>query len=234
MRRVAVILALLAFGAAAQIGVAYALALRAWEVADDPWPRELMMGGWPGPVPDEWKKEPGGIIIHPQRVTSMSSVAWDWQALSGRGNATMYQFNAWRMGWPFRSLGAYRHGQRPDLGRIFREPPAWTPRWQAEWIKGYVQPPAKAGDPPRVWPMYPIWSGFALNTLIFAAVPAGVWWVAGWARRSRRRQRGMCVACGYELAGLAMCPECGTLRSGDKQMSKWQIEDEVIAGKSKP
>jgi hypothetical protein len=28
-------------------------------------------------------------------------------------------------------------------------------------------------------------------------------------RHASRRRRGRCVGCGYELKGLAVCPECG-------------------------
>jgi len=40
------------------------------------------------------------------------------------------------------------------------------------------------------------------------AYPAGL--LVGWARRRRRRGRGLCVRCGYDLrASGARCPECG-------------------------
>ncbi len=29
-------------------------------------------------------------------------------------------------------------------------------------------------------------------------------------KRARRRRRGLCVKCKYQVAGLATCPECGT------------------------
>jgi hypothetical protein len=61
----------------------------------------------------------------------------------------------------------------------------------------------------------PIVSGLALDTL-FYAVP---WWLIfvtpGAIRRWRRRRRGRCAGCGYDLAGLVVdngvrtCPECG-------------------------
>lgn len=211
MRRVLAIVALLAFGAAAQVGIAYGLVFaRQWEVVDDPWPQELL-GRWPGPVPRDWKKQPSGIIVHPQRRFSTWSVAWDWQSFQGSGDDWRYELNAWRIGWPFRALGAYRHAEKHLLGVSYDEirDKNWRPAWNQMWLMGYVQRAAKPGDPPRVWPLYPIVPGFVLNTVIHAAVGAGVWWGAGWMRRARRRRRGLCEGCGYELAGLAMCPECG-------------------------
>lgn len=210
MRRVVAILALLAFAAAAQVGVAYGLVFaRQWEIVDDPWPQELLMDGWPGPVPPRWKQSPEGIVVHPQRLFSNRTVAWEWESLHGRVDLTTLEMNTWRMGWPVRSLAAYRHLRILPNARQTTELVKWRAGWLQAWMNGHVQRPAKPGDPPRVWPMYPIWSGLVLNTLIFAAVPAGVWWVGRQAKRAWRRRRGLCTRCGYELVGLAMCPECG-------------------------
>ena len=61
-------------------------------------------------------------------------------------------------------------------------------------------------------PLRPIPLAFAADAALYGAVLASpvlafrVW------RRVRRRRRGRCVACGYDLSGLApggACPECG-------------------------
>ena len=62
-----------------------------------------------------------------------------------------------------------------------------------------------------VLPLRPIWPGFAINTLFYAAI---LWLViAGRSalRRLIRRKRGLCVSCGYDLryADHDACPECG-------------------------
>lgn len=58
-------------------------------------------------------------------------------------------------------------------------------------------------------PLRPVWPGFAVN----AALYAGVCWVLlatpGFVVRWRRRRNGRCPACGYDLAGLDRCSECG-------------------------
>ncbi|MEZ6241931.1 MAG: hypothetical protein R3B57_02710 [Phycisphaerales bacterium] len=58
-------------------------------------------------------------------------------------------------------------------------------------------------------PLRPIWPGFAIDAVFYA----GVCWVMlaapGVVVRWRRRRRGRCPACGYDLAGLDACPECG-------------------------
>ena len=66
---------------------------------------------------------------------------------------------------------------------------------------------------PRALPWRPIWSGMALNVAVFGLA----WWGLITAPAAlvmwRRRQRGVCEGCGYELRGLPLparvCPECG-------------------------
>lgn len=58
-------------------------------------------------------------------------------------------------------------------------------------------------------PLFPLWPGFALNTLVFAAGIAVLWHVPAGARRMGRRRSGRCLTCGYTVEGLTICPECG-------------------------
>ncbi len=50
--------------------------------------------------------------------------------------------------------------------------------------------------------------GFLLNTMIYASLPALVM-TAFHLRTQRRRRQSRCPACGYPIAGLPTCPECG-------------------------
>jgi len=66
----------------------------------------------------------------------------------------------------------------------------------------------------RALPYRPIWTGFIVN----AACYAGVWFIAlggiGYIRRERRRCRGRCERCAYDLTGIGFfqpCPECGCM-----------------------
>ncbi|MCZ6736067.1 MAG: hypothetical protein O7C65_09780 [Planctomycetota bacterium] len=66
-------------------------------------------------------------------------------------------------------------------------------------------------------PLRPIWPGFAINTLFYAAI---LWLpIRGpfALRRLIRRERGLCVVCGYDLrhADHDACPECGWRRETD-------------------
>ncbi len=63
----------------------------------------------------------------------------------------------------------------------------------------------------KVVPLRPLWPGFAVNSLFYAAI---LWLpIRGpfALRRHIRRKRGLCVACGYDIRGTAqmICSECG-------------------------
>jgi hypothetical protein len=59
-------------------------------------------------------------------------------------------------------------------------------------------------------PLRPLWPGFLVDTAFWGGAAFIVWSVPGFVRRRARRRRGRCVRCGYELKGLAVCPECGS------------------------
>ncbi len=80
---------------------------------------------------------------------------------------------------------------------------------------------ANPDGPPKnhLLPIDPVWPGFAYNALAFGggawallAAPSLVGLVFGTKRR--RRRRGLCVACGYDMRGLDACPECGRAIEG--------------------
>jgi hypothetical protein len=62
----------------------------------------------------------------------------------------------------------------------------------------------------------PLFPGFAINTIFYAAVLWGGLWVVFAVpvklRKRRRIKRGQCASCGYSLRGtphVEKCPECG-------------------------
>ena len=61
-----------------------------------------------------------------------------------------------------------------------------------------------------VLPLRPIWPGFAINTVLYAAV---LWLLLTWPGRLRRflRLRGsLCPTCAYPIGTNDVCTECGT------------------------
>ena len=65
----------------------------------------------------------------------------------------------------------------------------------------------------RVLPLGIIWSGFALNTLVFAATGFCLVGALRYSRLAFRVGAGHCPGCAYDLRGAAhdRCPECGRL-----------------------
>jgi hypothetical protein len=64
----------------------------------------------------------------------------------------------------------------------------------------------------RPLPPVPVLLGFLLNTVLYAAVIAATcvpFFLVRRVRCARRCARGLCTRCGYNLAGLMQCPECG-------------------------
>jgi hypothetical protein len=66
---------------------------------------------------------------------------------------------------------------------------------------------------PRVLPLRPIWPGFAINTIFYAAMLWLLWVAPGKIRRFIRIRGHRCPACGYQIApggGIGpVCSECG-------------------------
>src|SRR5262249_32247610 len=105
-------------------------------------------------------------------------------------------------GWPCLALW----GAADDLGR--------GTTWKREWlIKSPLKPVGltKHRDGWRDLPAKPIWPGFAINTIFYAAVLWLPFAALGRIRRSRRTKRGLCPTCAYDLRGgrHSACPECG-------------------------
>ncbi len=58
-------------------------------------------------------------------------------------------------------------------------------------------------------PYAPIWPGFAVNTILYAAI---LWLLICGPfalRRFIRVKRGLCPACAYPMGESAVCSECG-------------------------
>ena len=70
-------------------------------------------------------------------------------------------------------------------------------------------------DAPVVLPTRVLWLGFLGNTALTVAVLLTATLGFRWLRATRRRKRGQCLACGYDLQGQRAdgCPECGSGRT---------------------
>lgn len=136
----------------------------------------------PGPEPPGWAALP-----EPDPTNSVFNPFFE--IAEGRGwprPAFMYRFS--------NTEGTSKHPAGPVRGGFELQPNS-TGAWYDPWVLPYR----------------PIWSGLLIDTAVFTVLWMLVFLVPIALVRRRRRRRGACVACGYDLAGTTgdRCPECG-------------------------
>lgn len=135
-------------------------------------------------------------------------------------------------GFPMRSL----YYERTGFARYFDGDDEGSLNMITGWTDGIWIPWRKPSyfyygfQPGCVLPTLPVWPGFAVNTAIYGVLI----WLVGFGpfalRRTLRRRRGRCVRCGYDVAGLTKCPECGACAS----LSKRRTGEPAEAGGRNP
>lgn len=105
-----------------------------------------------------------------------------------------------RAGWPWLALEGQWHR---DASRSPNPGPA-TSRWAVIIPALYVR--ADRLFLPRMLLFRPMWPGFVINTLVFAAAVAMPFLL----RAVVRKLRGRCIACGYPIGESPVCTECGS------------------------
>ncbi len=143
-----------------------------------------------------------------EEIQTSRAVTESWDTRSGPavGIATI-----WHIGVPWRSM------QILDLGWVGEKAERQAIWWgsTSSIEKGWrFEYPFRSHIIGLALQPLPI--GFALNTLVYAAGLWGVRYGPGRIRRFNRRRRGLCVTCGYDIAGLPRCPECGAVDSRQK------------------
>ncbi len=134
-------------------------------------------------------------------------VWWPPQAVSA--HVTSYGIAA---GWPSLALSTCRTTKFHAINEEdWRD---WTPvlSWGVLWDhNAFEREDSRTTLAPRIFPLRPIWPGFAINTVFYASY---IWMLTlcpRTARRMIRRKRSLCIKCGYDLRGAEheVCPECG-------------------------
>lgn len=91
--------------------------------------------------------------------------------------------------------------------------PIYAPSYTCRTVDGIaLQPASRLAHrwlDPRILPVRPLWAGFAINTVFYAAI-GGIFTGSLFALRHHvRRRKGLCPACAYPTSGSAVCSECG-------------------------
>lgn len=114
-----------------------------------------------------------------------------------------------RVGWPMSAMAWYDYSDT-----VQKDAPPLARAWWMGIDLGRPMPATPPGS--KTWrvtprlPIRPLWPGFAVNSLALAAIFFMLLTGAHAIRRSRRRRQSRCEHCGYQLASLTTCPECGS------------------------
>jgi hypothetical protein len=163
---------------------------------------------WPIDVPDDWPAPRFGAVGWAPGVSGTR--AW-FEHYSGGGRipAVTPYYGAGRshVGLPLAAL-SYEDAftETPpalDLG-VWR---MGIPLWHGEY-----------GIERRL-PVMIRWPGFVIDTLFWGAMWLALLAAIRSLRARCRSKRGLCARCRYELAGLTVCPECGTPDSRSPSLS---------------
>ena len=121
---------------------------------------------------------------------------------------------SWGIGWRS-TMELYIHGENAIIEAGF---PLACVAGEFGSISGFGQPeiywaraligwelPKRYPKPHRPFPTQPLWLGFTVNTLFFAALL----WLPFPMQRWIRVRRGLCPKCAYPMGESAVCSECG-------------------------
>jgi hypothetical protein len=160
------------------------------------------------------------LARHGERVKSLPGQPW-WPSEAVDPTSPPWPSYGVASGWPALAFSAWRTTnviEASDQSRLYYDPVyhwgfAWGPRFPYRPAAGEVD------EIPLVFPLRPIWSGFALNTMFYAL--AAFLFIRGACtmRRRSRRRHGLCVRCAYPLTGnvTGRCPECGRTHIDDRR-----------------
>jgi len=175
---------------------------------------------WPDRAPATWP-ERCDYVAHSLSISAHSTIAsFDQPNLNG----TYYEMRVQRVGFPIPTL-VYSS----CLERTYTAPPTPVPpiAFATQYPSGnripiyeyydYSRGPGYDGIGPNSFrrpnflPIRPLWRGFLINTLFYAAILYTLLVTKRSLTYSRRYIKHRCPTCGYDLKGLSTCPECGKL-----------------------
>lgn len=187
--------------------------------------------GWLWPAPAEWGKpdqyqvQRNWLSTIEMAATSKSVInssaasASDTsapQSFHNQMNAGLQQRSA--CGWPvwmFEVRDPPNYGEQPLRFAFAAWHFEYRPQRAAFLIFPAARTPAGSVSMAKSLPTRIYWPGLAVNTIFFGVLFLVMFILPGRAKIARRRRLGLCLACGYDLAGLARCPECGLAAGGE-------------------
>lgn len=155
------------------------------------WGRPMHIPGWAGPYVRSWEAR-----------------GEDWPGMTPPAFPYAIEVGMVRAyGWPFRAVH-----WRSDVVQPAAPPFVWrtSGALAVPWLRSRD---GFARSTPLLLPYFPVWAGLAGNVALFSLCWLGLLFAWRGLRRSRRRRRGLCPECRYDLAGTEPgrpCPECGT------------------------
>ena len=108
-------------------------------------------------------------------------------------NPGAYVFDEYAAGWPLLALRGSR-----------REVPGNYEFHGCVPLPGILRP---SSDRPLLF--LPIFPGFVVNAILYAAVSLSAYQTVRALRQHRRKRRGLCSGCGYPMGSSGVCTECG-------------------------
>lgn len=208
-------------GTATTVGVAWWCVWRAPAAGFDPYRSEPagVPAAWPAPVPATWSASRWAIVS--TSAGTGLEVVFATEPMADPWQAPIHVQHRVEAGWPWRALELHRSDQTAIGSGMLLYPATERRGWSGGVLMPGQDAPGTRGFQGHVFlPVLPMWPGFALNTLVFAAA----WWPLlmilkrplTLAVRWLRWRPGRCDQCRYELRGLpvhgderVVCPECG-------------------------
>jgi hypothetical protein len=119
-------------------------------------------------------------------------------------------FSRSNCGWPLRALWCMDTSE-PTVHVPGESTPTGVQLSRPRTVGGIPLKPWASGVWPawRALPYQPIWPGFAINTVFYAAILWALFAAPFALRRRRRMRRGLCPACAYPVGASPVCTECG-------------------------
>ncbi len=164
---------------------------------------------WPVPVPPSWPPPQMGWTWR-----GWCFKAADVQYLPPKGTVRngdellVEGVQAYSVGWPCLGMRCWTIWDRTKIEGVHE---------YRNRAFSFARPQVGVGkSKPIMIPLDCVWPAFALNTCFYALLAWSLIRTPRTLRRWHRRRAGRCIACGYDLKGLAegaVCPECGASRS---------------------